>query len=232
MFDRKIWAAIGNKKNCSFKIATKLDTLCRNKYNVTGLCNEFSCPLANTKYATVRAVDDALYLYVKEPERSHMPKAMYEKIKLSDDYAKALEEIEAHLEFWDKEIIHKCKQRMTKLTEYLERVAHAEEHGMQELMVRKTKMNRREKIRALKALNTVNFEKEIGDELMMRLEAGVYGEEAKQKYERAHDIYKKKSKRRYVVDFEESAEAADRGASKKAQKKKNKKKAEEEVADW
>lgn len=228
MFDRRIWDAIGNKKNCSFKIATQLDTLCRNKYNVTGLCNEFSCPLANTKYATVRAEEGVLYLFIKEPERCHSPKRMYERIQLSTDYQEALAAIETHLQFWDPELIHKCKQRMTKLTECLERAKYLEEHGQKEYMVRKVKMNRREKIRALRALNTANFEKEIGKELMARLEAGIYGEEAKDKYHTAKEKKRKERRKRYIADFEESAELADTGRKSKSKKKEKSK----ETMEW
>lgn len=224
MFDRSIWDAIGNRKTCSFRLGTKLDTLCRNKYNVTGLCNEFSCPLANTKYATVRSIDEEMYLFIKEPERCHSPKNMYEQIKLSSNYQEALREIEQHLEFWDAEVIHKCKQRMTKLTEYHERIQHLREHGNTELVARKTKMNRREKLRALKALNSLNFEKEIGDEILMRLQSGVYGEENKEKYERAVERAEKKRRRRYVADFEESNEVTD------VPKKKRQRK--EEAMEW
>lgn len=231
MFDRKIWEAIGNKKNCSFKIDTALDTLCKNKYNVTGICEEFSCPLANTKYATVRSIDEVLYLFIKEPERAHSPKLAYEKIELSKDYNEALKQIEENLEFWDEKVIHKCKQRMTKLTEYHERIEYLRENGQQEYMVRKTKMNRREKIRALKALNTVDFDKEIGDELMMRLEAGIYGEENKEKYERAQERQKKLKKKRFVADFEESETVTDLGSDKKKEKKKKEKK-EKEAVEW
>lgn len=230
MFDRKIWDSIGNKKTCSFKLHTKLDTLCKNEYNVTGLCNEFSCPLANTKYATVRSEGEELYLYIKEPERAHMPRNMYEKIKLSSNYQEALMEIEKHLEFWDQEVIHKCKQRMTKLTEYHERIEYIREHGQTEYMVRKTKMNRREKVRALRALNSINFEKEIGDELLMRLEAGIYGEENKEKYERAVVKEKKLKKKRFVTDFEESDEVADK--KKKKQKKQKKEEREKVQMEW
>lgn len=231
MFDKRIWEAIGNKKTCSFKLNTKLETLCKNEYNVTGVCNEFSCPLANTKYATVRSINEELFLFVKEPERCHTPNKMYEKIKLSADYNEALTEIEKNLEFWDDEVIHKCKQRMTKLTEYHERIQYVKEHGEQELTVRKTKMNRREKIRALRALNSLDFEKEIGNELLMRLEAGIYGEENKDKYERAVVKEKKKKSKRFVTDFEESNEVADVPKKKKAAKAKKEQKKQVEM-EW
>lgn len=229
MFDRKVWESIGNKKSCSFKLDTKVDTLCRNKYNVVGICSEFNCPLANTKYATVRSIDEKLYLFIKEPERVHSPARMYERILLSEDYHEALKEIENNLEFWDEELIHKCKQRLTKLTEYHERIQEAKEKGMTKLMPRATKMNRREKMRALRALNTLNFEQEIGEELMLRLEAGIYGEEAKYKYETAREKHKKQQSKRYVTDFEESEEAS-KPSKKKTKTKKDKK--EQAVTEW
>lgn len=227
MFDKNIWDAIGNRKSCSFKLDTKLDTLCKNEYNVTGMCNEFSCPLANTKYATVRSIDEELFLFIKEPETCNTPRTMYEKIKLSGDYQEALKEIECHLEFWDSEVIHKCKQRMTKLVEYHERIAYLRENGREEYTARKTKMNRRERIRALKALNSINFEKEIGDEILMRLQTGIYGEENKERYDNAVVREKKRRKKRYIADFEESEEISDA-----PKKRKKEKKREKEVMEW
>lgn len=220
MFDKNIWDSIGNKKTCSFKLDTKLDVLCKNVYNVTGMCNEFSCPLANSKYATVRSIDGIMYLFIKEPEKCNLPRQMYDKIQLSDNYDEALKEIEQNLVFWDDEVIHKCKQRLTKLTEYHERLQHFKEQGEIPLTVRKTKMNRREKLRALKALNSINFEKEIGDELLLRLKSGIYGDENREKYEKAINKEKKRKAKRYVADFEESTEHVDRPKKKKKEKNK------------
>lgn len=223
MSDENIWRNIGGENFCSFKMRTEENALCRNANNVTGLCNRFSCPLANSKYATVRAIDGELYLFVKEPERTHVPRDMYEKIKLSLNYEEALRQIEENLEFWNEKIVHKCKQKLSKFTQYLQRLEHFKENGRTEYMVRKKKMNRREKLRALKSLNKVDFEKNIGDELMLRLESGIYGTELKDRFQIANKDARekekvKKRKKRYVAEFEES-DAVDENAPQERKKK-------------
>lgn len=180
MSDDVIWKIL-DEQFCAFKLSTdKSQKFCRNEYNVSGLCSKESCPLANARYATVRNVKGRLYLYMKTAERIHTPKKWWERIRLSKRYSKALEQIDENLLYWPEFLKHKCKQRLTRLTQVQlaeRRLALAKQQGEIETttVAIAPKVKRREKIRERKALAAAKIEKAIEKELLDRLKSGAYG---------------------------------------------------------
>jgi protein MAK16 len=133
-----------------------------------------------------------LYLYIKTVERAHLPSKMWEKIKLSNNYNKALEQIDEKLIYWPKFMLHKCKQRLTRLTQVnirMRRIA-AEEERLGEKLVPKLapKIRNRERARERKAEAAAKLEKTIERELLERLRQGAYGD---QPLNVSEDIWKK-----------------------------------------
>ncbi|KAJ5936775.1 Protein MAK16 [Penicillium verhagenii] len=183
MSDEIVWQVI-NQQFCSYKLkTTKGQNFCRNEYNVTGLCNRQACPLANSRYATVRSDPETgvMYLYMKTIERSHMPSKWWERVRLSSNYAKALEQVDERLIYWPKFLTHKCKQRLTRLTQVNIRMRNIakEEERLGERVVPKLapKVRRREETRERKALSAAKVERAIERELIDRLRSGAYGDQ-------------------------------------------------------
>ncbi|KAI8064682.1 ribosomal L28e protein family-domain-containing protein [Gongronella butleri] len=175
--DEVIWQVI-NQQFCSYKVKTAVSNFCRNQYNVSGLCNRQSCPLANSRYATLREEKGIIYLYMKTPERAHSPAKMWEKHKLSKNYVQALAQIDKELVYWPSFLQHKCKQRLTKITQYLMRMRKLKlkEEDRPQLIGIKKKIERRETTRERKAEAAARLEKSIETELIERLKNKSYGD--------------------------------------------------------
>lgn len=110
-----------------------------------------------------------------------MPAKWWEKIKLSQNYATALQQIEDKLQYFPKFLQHKCKQRLTRLVQVATRMRKlaAEEARLGEQLVPKMapKIKAREAARERKALAAAKLERTIERELLERLRQGAYGDQ-------------------------------------------------------
>ncbi|CAA6668471.1 unnamed protein product [Spirodela intermedia] len=181
--DDVIWQVIRHN-HCSFMSKIVTGNFCRNPYNVTGICNRSSCPLANSRYATIRdheglelpfctpptrhafcspipSVNDfmGIYLYMKTIERAHKPNDLWERVKLPRNYEKALELIDKHLQYWPKFLVHKNKQRLTKMTQYRIRMRKLVLKVREKIVTMPRKQQKREARREEKAEKAAVLEK-------------------------------------------------------------------------
>ena len=163
------------------------------EFNTLSPHADLSKALANSRYATIRTNPETgvIYLYRKTIERSHMPKKLWEKRKLPANYSKALsmvcknqnwqhmqhsligKQLDELLLYWPKFLIHKCKQRLTRLTQVAIRTRRLtkEEERIGEKLVPKLapKIRRREETRERKAEAAAKVERAIERELIERL---------------------------------------------------------------
>jgi len=176
--DDIIWKHIGREAMCSFKMKTKtkVQHFCRNEYNVTGLCNRNSCPLSNSQYATVREEEGIVYLYMKTVERAAFPSRMWEKVKLSKNFDKAIHQIDENLLFWQKFHIFKCKERFLAITKMFARMRKIKLTRNKKIVTRNKRLEKRELNREEKALKAARIDNHIESELLERLKKGTYGD--------------------------------------------------------
>ncbi len=121
-----------------------------------------------------------MHLYIKTVERAHSPKNLWEKIYLSRNYAKALAQLDEHLQYFPKAQIHRNKQRLTKIHQYLLRMRKLKLRQINGTKSVKTRIHRkveqREERREKKALVAAKIENSIEKELVERLARGTYGD--------------------------------------------------------
>eukprot|EP00515_Schizochytrium_aggregatum_P017286 CAMPEP_0202097642 /NCGR_PEP_ID=MMETSP0965-20130614/1310_1 /ASSEMBLY_ACC=CAM_ASM_000507 /TAXON_ID=4773 /ORGANISM="Schizochytrium aggregatum, Strain ATCC28209" /LENGTH=849 /DNA_ID=CAMNT_0048666027 /DNA_START=98 /DNA_END=2648 /DNA_ORIENTATION=+ len=176
--DDLIWSCIGSKKlHCSYRASLgKKGDFCRNEFNVNGLCSRTTCPLANSQYGTIKEIEGKCYLYTKTIERAHTPKYLWERIELPRNYTQALGVIDEHMAYWNKSNVLKCKQRLTKIHQYLIRMRKLRKKIKPKLVGIDKKVEQRERKREEKALKAALVEKAIEKELLDRLKQGTYGD--------------------------------------------------------
>ena len=113
---------------------------------------------------------------MKTAERAHTPKDLWESIKLDPSYNKALEQIDTELQYWPKFLIHKCKQRFTRLRQILIKRRKMKLEGSAEYRVVSHKAERREVKRLTKITKSAMIENQVRNGLLENIKNKKYND--------------------------------------------------------
>ena len=130
--------------------------------------------MANSRYSTVYEEKGVCYLKMKTAERAHTPKELWESVKLDPSYNKALEQIDTELQYWPKFLVHKCKQRFTRLRQILVKRRKMKLEGSAEYKIVSHKAERREVKRLAKISKSAMIENQVKNGLLQNLKDRKY----------------------------------------------------------
>lgn len=98
------------------------EKMCTHEMNVSGICAQHYCPLANSRYATITESKGKIYLCIKTPERAHMPNQWWEKILLDKKPETSIALIKQQLAWWHPKQIRRCIMRYLTIRRMLRRM--------------------------------------------------------------------------------------------------------------
>ena len=113
---------------------------------------------------------------MKTAERAHTPKDLWESVKLDPSYNKALEQIDTELQYWPKFLVHKCKQRFTRLRQILVKRRKMKLEGSAEYRVVSHKAERREVKRLTKITKSAMIENQVRNGLLENIKNKKYND--------------------------------------------------------
>lgn len=143
--------------------------------NVDGQCQFLYCPLANSQYACVTEEDGLIYLNMKTAERKHLPNKWWEKIPIPKINGEEM--IEEKLKYFvDEKLLKRNIERYHRLQEVIDRIRILRTESRSRLVAWDSRVERRIRNREKKAVIAAQLNDKIENELLNRLEMGVYGE--------------------------------------------------------
>jgi len=109
----------------------------------------------------------AAFLCMKTVERAHTPATLWHRVRLDKNYSTALKQIDVQLTHWSKFLVHKSKQRLTKISQFLMRTRKLMQRRRPKQRTLPARQLKREAKRESKAQLAAQLEKTIEMELLV-----------------------------------------------------------------
>ncbi|CAL6301075.1 unnamed protein product [Bathycoccus prasinos] len=99
---------------------------------------------------------------------------MWQLVRLNENYDEAFHQVSKALEYWPKFLVHKNKQRLTKITQYLIRGRNLAKNTKGKIVSIPKKEKKKEERSEGKAQMAARIDSSIEQELLKRLKSGLY----------------------------------------------------------